>query len=317
MSLQPLNNDASADKLASVSRTGHVTFLRVVACNFGISADGDNRIRTPGSLEPENVVPIRPHCGSDPNKKPITVLLDTRGPIRPAHVQADAVAMNTLVRAHSPSKVEQQQLLSTSASDAAQAQPKPTSLSTQQRALLAAAPPSSVPSAPVLDLDVVDSYAPSSVGAAPTTRQLQHQLDFGLSASEAPKLAAPAAELNPEIPIAGLTESSHSEQPSPSALTGVSRSRETVTADSSQGSTESVVDVHLLDGIHVAIPQDSAAHKLTQAYTKTEKPVHDSIGDTGVLEVRQVWEERVDDGDWQVVKEETSRVECCPKQLDT
>ena len=67
--------------------------------------------------------------------------------------------------------------------------------------------------------------------------------------------------------------------------------------------------VHLMEGTHISISQDDKVHEVAQAYTKTEKPLDLVVdGDKHVVEVRQVWEERLDDGEWQVVREEQALI---------
>ena len=204
-------------------------------------------------------------------------------------------------------------------------EPTPTPALTTTSALNSdiTAPPSSVPTAPTLDTAEVDSYTVATAVVVPTSPQLQKQLQLGLSAAETPKLAGLAALfkepscssvnkpastsiVDPSTPkMDGLKELF--KQPSSAALT-----RSPVSPSLDPSTTPCLrspeAEVHLMDGAHIPIPQDAKEHTLTQAYTKTETLLPYTDGDKEVLEVRQVWEERLDDGKYQVVRDETSLV---------
>jgi uncharacterized protein (DUF39 family) len=79
-------------------------------------------------------------------------------------------------------------------------------------------------------------------------------------------------------------------------------------SSSSQRLTDA--EIHLMDGVHIPIPEEAMAHKISQAYTKIERPLYyySTAGNKQVLEVRQVWEKRLDDGEWQVVRQKQSLV---------
>ena len=132
----------------------------------------------------------------------------------------------------------------------------------------------------------------------PSTPQLQHQLHHDLSVPETTKLDA-VEEMIYQVSVEAESEKDkqqYQKEPANAAATLMGTLQ-------SSASPTFTVGIHLMDGVHVPVPADGKEHRITQAYTETEVPVPGEDGKEAT-EVRRVWEERVDDGEWTVVREE-------------
>ena len=164
-----------------------------------------------------------------------------------------------------------------------------------------------VPPAPLLDPDTAGQCTAAAAATGPTTPQLKQQLHGGLSTPETPTLNAV------NIMFSKQEEQSKQQQQQQQQQSAAKTDTRSDVEEDASGSSSTAAPVssaasspaghHLLDGVHIDLPRDSKEHKVTQAFTKTEVPLDDVNGQRA-MEIRKVWEERVDDGEWTVVKEE-------------
>ena len=339
--MQSLPAQQSGDlshKLDYVSMSGHVTFLRSFEAANTSPTLAEQPI--PPTANPSTVVqqhqhhtyshtPLnQPHISYDVNSRPTTtVLLDTRQPIRPptpvqqplasaanmtgpprpqqpmehlAH--ATTAPFPPLPRPNFPLKCTAQPALEQHTVLESHVAPHPSFAEAAKLQSLPAPAAPSVPPVPVLDAEAVSAYTPAAGVTVPSTPQLQHQLQHGLSVPEMPKLDA-VEEVIYQVTVQAESDKDKQQYQKEPANAASTLTGSTSTTLQSSVSPTFTVDTHLMDGVHVPVPADAKEHRVTQAYTETEVPVPGKDGKEA-MEVRRVWEERVDDGEWTVVREE-------------
>jgi hypothetical protein len=213
---------------------------------------------------------------------------------------------------------------STSASDSPSTTSQSATPANDHSAVAVASQPPHAQSALALDVSKADFSTRPQCTAGPILQQLRSPAETSPSVKETPRVAG-VKEMFDQQPSSSVQLAVNVPKPEPptpkmdglkelfkeASMTSLAQALPgalpcpSPTSASTQRLADA--DVHLMDGIHITIPEDGRMHEVSQTYTKIEKPLDDLVdGDKQVLEVRQVWEERLDDGEWQVVRQEQS-----------